>query len=231
MHQGIASLAFGGEDRNMPVERLTPERRRELTRSALLAAAAEVFPRRGFRGASLDEIAEAAGFSKGAVYSNFASKEDLFLAVVQQRQETMLHEFFAAAQDSEPAARLGAITDAYRRLTPTREEWVLWEEFLLYALRSPEQKKKLDQDQKAAFAALVAMVAQQWEEAGVEPPIPVPALARLYLAVFDGLARQRALDPADVPDDLFATLVSFIGDAVEALGTRRDSKRKRRTTE
>ena len=65
----------------MAVQPLTPERRRELTKTALVEAAADVFAKRGFEGASLEEIAEAAGFSRGAIYSNFGSKEDLMLAV------------------------------------------------------------------------------------------------------------------------------------------------------
>ena len=62
------------------VEKWTPERRRQLTRDTLIEAAAAVFARRGFHGASLDEIAETAGFTRGAIYKNFADKEDLFFA-------------------------------------------------------------------------------------------------------------------------------------------------------
>ena len=215
----------------MPLERLTPERRREQTRTHLLEAAAEVFARRGFHGASLDEVADAAGFSKGAVYSNFASKEDLFLALVKQRQELMLQEFFAAATGEyrDTAARLQAITEVYRRLTPTQDEWALWEEFLLYALRNTEQRAKLYADNEAAFAALVSMVEQQVRELGVDPPLSVEDLARLYLAIFDGLARQRALDPGQIPDDQFARLVTFVNDALGALGAPGPVRHRRRS--
>ncbi|HEY7948981.1 MAG TPA: helix-turn-helix domain-containing protein, partial [Acidimicrobiales bacterium] len=65
----------------MTIQPLTPERRRQQTRDHLLAAAAQVFAERGFHGTSLDEVAAVAGFSKGAVYSNFKNKEDLFLAL------------------------------------------------------------------------------------------------------------------------------------------------------
>ena len=64
----------------MAAEKWTVERRRELTREALLASAREVFAHRGFHAASLEEIAEAAGFTRGAVYSNFENKEELFFA-------------------------------------------------------------------------------------------------------------------------------------------------------
>lgn len=203
------------------VKRLTPAMRREQTRTYLLDAAATVFAARGFNAASLDEIAEAAGFTKGAVYSNFAGKEELFLALVKQRQDSMLEQFFsAAAEHDDPAGRIAAISDVYRRLTPTTVEWALWEEFLLYALRTPEVRAKLDADLEAAFAAVVELVARDCAEQAITPPIAIPALARLYLAVFDGLARQRAFDPHAVPDELFATLVTFINDALIALGTK-----------
>ena len=71
----------------MTIEPLTPERRREMTRRHLLDAAAIVFAREGFHGATLDEVAKLAGFTKGAVYSNFKSKDDLFLALLEQKTE------------------------------------------------------------------------------------------------------------------------------------------------
>src|SRR4249920_287327 len=77
----------------MAVEKWTPERRRQRTREALLDAAAAVFAARGFQGASLDEIAETAGFTRGAIYKNFADKEELFLAVFDQINEQVLNAF------------------------------------------------------------------------------------------------------------------------------------------
>src|SRR5713101_8327365 len=84
---------FPRHDRGVPAEPLTPERRRQLTRSALVEAAVEVFAKKGFDGASLEEIAEAAGFTRGAIYSNFGSKEDLMLAVVERYNETLVGAF------------------------------------------------------------------------------------------------------------------------------------------
>src|SRR5260370_10335100 len=93
------------------IERLTPTRRRELTRRTLLEAAAVVFSREGFHGASLDEVAAAAGFTKGAVYSNFKSKEDLFLALLEDHLEDTLAAAEAArqadaARDDDPLANI-----------------------------------------------------------------------------------------------------------------------------
>jgi AcrR family transcriptional regulator len=202
------------------VRRLTPEMRRDQIRTYLLEAAAAVFGARGFHGATLDEIAEAAGFTKGAIYSNFGNKEDLFLALVEQREQAMLEQFFSAAAPGATTAEvIESVSEVYRRLTPTTTEWALWEEFLLYSLRNPELRAKLDATGKAAFAALVAMVRQRFDEAEVTPPLAIEDMARLYLAIFDGLARQRALNPDQVPDDLFARLSTFVNDAAVGLGT------------
>src|ERR1700756_5756827 len=113
----------------MPLEPLTPERRRAMTRDHLLAAAAEVFGRRGYHAATLDEVAEAAGFSKGAVYSNFASKEDLFLALLRQRGAQLVSEFaFAAANAEDPSDSVAALRGVYAATEGRREAWAFWTE-------------------------------------------------------------------------------------------------------
>ena len=84
------------------IEPLTPERRRAMTREHLLEAAAVVFARDGYYGASLDDVAAAAGFTKGAVYSNFKNKEDLFLALLDHRIDRQMAAF--SAELHTPAA-------------------------------------------------------------------------------------------------------------------------------
>ena len=89
----------------MDLQPLTPERRRQQTREHLLAAAAEVFAERGFHGASLDEVAAVAGFTKGAVYSNFKNKEDLFLALFQANYDREMEAIRAITERLRGAAR------------------------------------------------------------------------------------------------------------------------------
>jgi AcrR family transcriptional regulator len=182
-------------------EPLTPERRRALTREHLLEAAAAVFGEKGYERASLDEIAKRAGFTKGAVYSNFANKEDLFLELTNDRNAAMMQNFFAAAPNADD------VTDVFRRLAPTPEEWMLYEEFVLYAQRKPELRERLRRENAERFERLVELVA-----ASLPPDASVPArdLAHIYAALFDGLSRQRALDPAQISDDLFARLLEYI---------------------
>src|SRR5580704_16326188 len=93
----------------MTLEPMTADRRRQQTRDYLLKAAAQVFAERGFHAATLDEVAAAAGFTKGAVYSNFKNKEDLFLALIEAvytREMDTLKETLAVS-DIPPTDRLG----------------------------------------------------------------------------------------------------------------------------
>src|SRR6202034_428303 len=100
----------------MAIEPLTPERRRRQTRDHLLEAAAQVLAERGFHGASLDEVAAAAGFTKGAVYSHFKNKEDLFLAVLETLHARDMEELHQIRDASEvpPESRLSDFVALYR---------------------------------------------------------------------------------------------------------------------
>ncbi len=193
------------------IRKLTPEMRREQTRTYLLDAAAAVFAARGFHGASLDEIAEAAGFTKGALYSNFGSKAELFLAMADRREQARFSELLRAAQSqSDPARRQAAMREAYRRVAPKEAEWALWQEFELHALRKPELRERLAQRERAQFAVVVDVLREHLEASGVSPPIPAEALGHLFIGIFDRLARARSVDPELVPEALFVTLVDFV---------------------
>src|SRR5262249_8545776 len=134
-------------------KRLTREQSRQQTRERLLKAASEVFLRKGYVATTVEEVAEAAGYSKGAVYANFASKDDLFLSVFDrhhaeatgswtpafaldiplvERQASILRLLTRATEDLREQARTGRYT------------WTLLElEFMLSALRSAETRDKL----------------------------------------------------------------------------------------
>ena len=124
---------------------LTPERRRQQTRQHLLAAAAEVFARRGYHEANLEEIAATAGFSKGAVYSNFTSKEDLFLSLTEAHVTETLERVQAMLASSDIPA--GDRLDEFVRLAAEnfereRASSTLYMEFWLYASRHPAARER-----------------------------------------------------------------------------------------
>jgi len=185
------------------MEPLTPERRRAMTRTHLLEAAAVVFAEKGFHGASLDEVATAAGFTKGAVYSNFASKEDLFLALIDYRVEVQAASIMNELEgSSEPGAgdELTRIRDLIARGFD-EDVSALHYEFLAYAVRHPEALAKLEATTRKQHEVVVHIIEQEWERRGYEPRYPSDVLATIMLALFDGLATTRFLSPALVTDD------------------------------
>src|SRR5207253_9506971 len=123
-----------------------PERRRKRTREALLDAAAAVFARRGFHGASLDEIAETAGYTRGAIYRHFADKEVLLHAVCVRYNERSFAEFDEVPGANVPFAAFsdaGDVTEHWRAMVERDAEFrIVGLEFLLHAMRNPHVRER-----------------------------------------------------------------------------------------
>lgn len=200
-----------------PRRRLTRAEAKEQTRAQLLKTAASVFARKGFVGASVEEIAEEAGFSIGAIYSNFAGKEDLFLALLSARRthalERRMEAFAAAVKD--PAA---PDSDTFDLLTPlfvraadrNREFAPLQAEFWLYAVRHPLAMEVIAERLGAQAAELEPYIEGAMAEAGVADTVSAADLTSVTVALFNGLVRQRRISPGSVPDDLFAQALRWL---------------------
>ncbi|MGO9874693.1 MAG: TetR/AcrR family transcriptional regulator [Acidimicrobiia bacterium] len=202
----------------MTFEPLTPERRRAMTRQHLLDAAAIVFARNGFHGSTLDEVAATAGFSKGAVYSNFKSKDDLFLELFHDRvdrQFAVLSEALETGPDDQ-AEQFPRIRQILRSDTsPWDDSFVtLWLEFILYARRNPDAQNKLAASAQRARAQVQALIDHEYEVRGVAPNYPTADLAEIGLALFNGLGIDRLVDPSAVNDQMLDTTLSFLFDAM-----------------
>lgn len=203
----------------MPLEPLTQERRRQLTREHLLAAAAQVFAERGFHGATLDEVARVAGFSKGAVYSNFESKDDLFLALFKSGYEQEMARLVATleASDVPPADRLSDFVSLIQdesREAPTSP--LLHLEFWLYAARNPEARARLAAIDDEAVAGSAALLRTLREEEGMEPLEDPERVARVIEVLFRGISLLRIMQPEVVDDRLLEVAIEFVA---RGLGT------------
>jgi AcrR family transcriptional regulator len=202
------------------VDPLTPQRRRELTRQHLIEAAVAVFAKEGFYGASLDEVAAAAGFTKGAVYSNFKNKEDLFVAVFDDRMANQI----AAVQglldeDQRPAdEHLPEILDLLST-TEFDPSWaVLYLEFVLYAARNPAALEQLGAQLRRTRDRVERMVTREWERVGVTPSIPPRTIGTIALALFAGLDLHRLLDPEEITHETLDQVLAFFTAAARGLG-------------
>lgn len=198
---------------------MTPKRKRETraekqarTRAELTATAARVFAERGYRGASVEEIAERAGYSHGAVYSNFEGKAELFLAVFEEYMAERVREL-AETQAALPAdaaleVRARALADQWmERLARDRESVVLHMEFIAHADREPELARRFGSRSAAMREAVARYIAQYQEEAGVELALPADELALVLRALGIGLAVESLVSPDSVRPGLYGDFV------------------------
>jgi AcrR family transcriptional regulator len=199
------------------------ERRRE-TREQLLAAAARVFAERGFHATSLDAVAEEAGFTRGAVYYNFADKEELFLALLDERcaeRSQDLRELFpaGAAADVAATSRLGQVAAAHAHDAMTGDpEWrALYLEFLAHAARDTAFRGRLAKRTSEMRGALEEVVAERSRPFADALGMAPEQLAVVIDALGIGLAADHMVHGPDaVPPDLFSKALALIVDGVAA---------------
>jgi AcrR family transcriptional regulator len=203
----------------MSFEALTPERRRAMTRQHLLDAAAIVFARDGFHGSTLDEVAATAGFTKGAVYSNFKSKDDLFLELLDER----INREFAVVADvlgagtHEQAEQFPRVRDLIQGLNVMfwDDAWnTLYLEFVLYAKRNPEAQAKLAATARRSREFVQALIEHEYAAIGGTPKYPTAELAEISLALFSGLGIDRLIDPSAITEQTFDTILTLLYDSI-----------------
>ncbi|WP_304119093.1 TetR/AcrR family transcriptional regulator [Mycolicibacterium bacteremicum] len=194
-------------DHDPKPRRLTRAESKEQTRQRLLDAAAQVFARRGYAAAAVEEIAETAGFSVGAVYSNFAGKDELFSALMTDRAvdrmdivAEIIGDAHAEAQD--PLRALGAMLIAMA--DKEIDVAVLRTEFWLHAVRNPELMKIEAAASAKTLDSVRGILSNMLERNGVDVDrVSVDDFATTTLAMFGGLIRQRRIEPERVTEQMF----------------------------
>ncbi len=171
--------------------RMSRAQRKEMTRELLLDAAIEVFAEKGYHGASLDDVADAAGFTKGAVYSNFTRKSDLFRALLDREAGRVA----AARQQAIEATPLELLPDVARELArqpgSDPELEVLLVEFWLAAARDPSLRAPLLGTSEATSKALTEKLAAS----GPSTDLTGRELGIIFDALMNGLTMHRVLAP------------------------------------
>ena len=173
--------------------------------------AAEVFRARGFQAASVDAITRQAGSSRGASYSNFESKEQMFVELLQDRVYEgyrRLLEDVPAGGDTALERLRSAAEQAADRQRNDDDRWLfeLWLELLAHAVRHPEFARAAAGFWSGNRAMLAGMTEATAAEAGVELPLEATDLATAQIALDIGLAVQHLVDPDAVPLDLYPKL-------------------------
>jgi len=193
----------------VPVEKLTRERRLRQTRDVLIEAATEVFARRGYEGASLEEIAETAGFTRGAIYKHFAGKEELFFAVTDDSNRRVI-EAFRAIAPAEPGSSewdVGRLADMWRASVTDADDLLsIGMEHQLYILRNPAARKRAAVHRRKQRELVTRFIEEVADQTGMTLRLPAPTLASIILAAADGLNYAERVDG----EDLFAPFLELL---------------------
>lgn len=206
------------DERNLVVARvrLTRAESQAQTRAEVLEAAARVFAREGYDGASVAEIAEDAGYSHGAVYSNFADKQDLFLALYERWVAERIAEINAEPVEGIPAAE-GAralVAGWLRRVAANPDAFLLRLEFTARAARDPDLRERLGARVGAVPLAIARLNARVGESESPEFEIPADDVALGLQALSLGLALEALANPGAVRPEVGGELAARFLDAV-----------------
>ena len=194
----------------MSSTQLTRKERQAHTRARLMRSAAKLAAERGVEGASLALVAEDAGFTKGAVYANFESKEALFLAMLDERFDQRIAELdsvLAAGGTIEEQARQAG-RDFIAAIEAEPEWERLFFEFALYASRNEEFRAALVERYRALRERIATLLERRARELGMEPVIPPERVALMTFAMANGLALERLLEPDAVDAELFPAMLA-----------------------
>jgi AcrR family transcriptional regulator len=171
-------------------------RRRGLTRTRLLDAAFAVFAAKGYGRVSIEEVCEAAGYSRGAFYSNFATLDELFFALYRQRADVIAEQVAGALALDGPGLDVPAAVDRVTAVLLLDRDWLLVKtDFLVHAARHPDVARTLLEHR----ARLRRAIAERLARAGGDPALPAvlggpDGAAAAVVAAYDGVTVQLLLD-------------------------------------
>ncbi|MBB5465893.1 AcrR family transcriptional regulator [Paraburkholderia sp. Clong3] len=193
----------------MKRQRLTREQSKDQTRERLLDAAQAIFMKKGFVAASVEDIAAAAGYTRGAFYSNFRSKTELFLELLRRDHEAMqagLHAIFeSAASREEMEAR---VLRYYSSLHRENKRFLLWVEAKLLAVRDGRFRLRFNAFMHEKIEQLSAYVREFSERVGTPMSMAPEQLAIGLMGLCDGVQFFYTVDPQNVPAEMAETVLA-----------------------
>jgi AcrR family transcriptional regulator len=183
------------------MKRLSRAEQNERNRGLVLAAARRVFLARGYHAATLDEIADEAGFSRGVVQSRFGNKADLFLALLEERIDERAAQNARLAEGLSGAAGMRVVREHAARRNRAELDWgLLLIEFRVHAARDPELNARYAAAHARTRQGLARVITALYQRAGQRPPLPPDQMAQLVLTIEAGIRLEQAADPEGSAD-------------------------------
>jgi AcrR family transcriptional regulator len=187
-------------------------RKRRQTQARLLDAALDAFAERGFYGTSVEEVCERAGFSRGAFYSNFATKEELFVALYDRQADRVLATLTGLAPAAGDSLE-SALAELVAAIPQDRRWYLVNTEFALHAVRDPKAGEAYAAARARVRASFAARFAEVVERFGRELTVPLEDLIRWLFAVHEGGVAQSYVERTGA-DDVTRRVVPLLVEAV-----------------
>jgi AcrR family transcriptional regulator len=208
-----------------PAARSRHQERTGITRARLIQSAEKVFARDGFEAAKLEEIAKDAGYTRGAFYANFESKEDLFLALLEKEIATriaVLEREMDKVRD--PEAKLRTMREFFMTKTLDRRWSLLSLEFKLFAVRHPEVKQRLAAMHRRFVGPRVGFLDDIMRTLGRELPASAHATGVSLAALGNSLTLEHMLDPTLMPEEDLRRIMSNFFDSLTSTSKKKSAK-------
>jgi AcrR family transcriptional regulator len=207
-------MAAATRNRHRRVDRRTRSARAEGLngRAALLEAAMDVFAERGYRDASVDEIAERAGYSKGAIYFHFSGKDDLFFALLEERIDRPMREAIKLLESAPPEDDMALEANRHfvELVSGQRELLLLDHEYRSQAIRDSRLRARYVKREAKLRSVLAKGLQARAKHLGA-PLVAAPEhVATALLALAFGLAQEKLIQPDAVPDELLGDMFALI---------------------
>lgn len=192
--------------------RLTRDQQRYRTRERLLSSALEVFEARGYAESSLEEIAERAGYTRKAVYSNFSGKSELLLELVERRFKSHIDRIEALLdEDTSPERKTIDVGSMFADYLSQEQAWrKLFHEFCSVASRDEAIGPRFRACFRARKQVIVRLLEKEARNRGIELTVPIERFAMGVFALFTGLSVEKMIDPEEVDEALFGEMLELL---------------------
>jgi AcrR family transcriptional regulator len=210
----------------MSRKRMTREDSRDQTRQRLLDAAQKLIAKKGLSAASVEDIAAAAGYTRGAFYSNFDSKGDLFIELLRRDHEKTHAELGALRSDALPLDHIQERTrEIYGRLYRDNECFMNWTEARMLAARDTRFRAKLNALLAEKRGQIAESIEYFYQRTGVAPPVPPAAMAMGFMALAEGVKLSMLSSPTDMTGETAESVLTLFVDAIMQLARLQGSGR------
>jgi AcrR family transcriptional regulator len=206
------------QHRAMNRKRLTREDSREETRKHLLDAAQRLIAKKGLGTASVEDIAEAAGYTRGAFYSNFSSKDDLFLELLRRDHKETHVQLAALLDDSLPLDHIHTrAREIYGQMYRDSESFMNWSEARMLAARNSKFRTKLNALLTEKRSEIAGFIEYFYRRVGIAAPVPANVMAMGFMSLFEGVKLSMLSSPADMTTDNAESVLTLFIESVMQL--------------